>query len=68
MFLIKLLFESDVNNVFTQIKETAIDQQFFHMKLRRLIDIWMRNLNCPAVNNDLDSDDQLSLMKLKYMT
>ena len=75
MFGIKLILKSDVKDIFTMWEETADSEFYFHMKLDRMINHWLRILvdqqfvvrTNVEYENDIYSDDKLCMMKKKYL-
>lgn len=75
MFAIELMFKSDVKDIYTKWVETADSEFYFHLKLDRMINHWLRFLVEEQVvvrtnieyENDIYSDDKLCMMKKKYL-
>jgi hypothetical protein len=42
MFAIELLFQSDVKDIYTMWRETSDNEFFFHVKLDRMLNRWLR--------------------------
>ena len=56
MYKITVLFESDINGVYTQEIETASDEFFKNLKYDRLLDRWLKRL-CPKLKMDTNCYD-----------
>jgi hypothetical protein len=75
MFCIKLKFTSDVKDIFTMWEETSDNEFYFHLKIDRMINHWLRILKDQQVvdrtdiesENVIYSDDKLCMMKMKYL-
>lgn len=75
MFAIELMFKSDVKDIYTKWIETADNEFYFHMKLDRMLNHWLRIVVDEQVivrtnieyENDIYSDDKLCIMKKKYL-